>query len=775
MPARRTVHTFAAGNLRKVLGLPLAVLGEVATKVVPRSPGRWAVGSAFGVADGAAAVVAEATRRATPPAVTWLAGQAAEVAAARAAGVDAVARDSWRGWWATARAEVVLVTHGFGDVNRYAVSGAHVVQLWHGTPLKRLHLDSPAALRLPVLSGWRPARRGMAALYRRGTSRIGLLPVGSAAVVPAMSSAFALPAGRVRPLGEPRTDVLFLGSLAERAASARARLERSTGDLGNRRVVLFAPTWRDGAPDPGIPSGPQWRLIDDWCARTGSVLVVRPHPLSVGDYSHRSPHVVLHDPRENPEVIPVLQAVDVLVTDYSSTLVDFAVTGRPIVFFAPDLESYTVSRGLYRPYAEISGGSVQRTWAEVLDRIQDVSEPGPERDRAVAHSAHLTATYHQHTDGGSAGRVVDTILGRGSAAVPMASADAVPADPILLESFYGRNASCNPRALDAEIARRHPERARVWAVADEGVLVPPGATAVVIGSDAWRTVRDRARLVVTNDWIRDDWRPKRGQFVLQTWHGTPLKRLALSRRGRTLRQAAAVLKQSTRWSAMLAQSPAAARMLSRAYAVPRRRMWVEGYPRDDVVAEGAGADIRRLLGVDTARIVLYCPTWRDHRLDEAPPLDVPALAAGLGEDWTVVVRGHARTMGERAESTGDRVLDATRWPDVADLLAVADVLVTDYSSVMFDFSASGRPMVFHVPDLDRYREETRGFAWELGDRAPGPLTRTTAQCVAAVAGAQEAAATYAEAYAAWRAEFNPLDDGRASARVVSRLEALGLL
>ena len=342
--------------------------------------------------------------------------------------------------------------------------------------------------------------------------------------------------------------------------------------------------------------------------------------------------------------------------------------------------------------------------------------------------------------------------------------------------FHGRNASCNPAALDRELGRVAPGVTRYWSVVDEAVEVPPGAVPVRRGTPEWYDARDRADLLVLNDWIEDDWRPRRDQFVLQTWHGTPLKRIALGRRGRTPRLFAAVVKQSTRWSAMLAQNDFGARALRRSYAVTAP-MWTLGYPRNDVVVRGGDPALLPRLGVETPRVVLYAPTWRDDALDQPDPLDPVDLAEQLGPDWTVLVRGHARTLGLRPTVAADRVVDVSGYPDVSDLLAVADVLVTDYSSVMFDFSATGRPMVFHVADADRYEREVRGFAWDLGSRAPGPLVRTTTEVARAVARADEPAerARWSGRYARWRADFNALDDGHASERVVARLLRAGAL
>lgn len=187
---------------------------------------------------------------------------------------------------------------------------------------------------------------------------------------------------------------------------------------------------------------------------------------------------------------------------------------------------------------------------------------------------------------------------------------------VFFESFYGRNAGCNPLAIDRELARRAPGVTRYWSVVDLSVEVPPGAVAVVDGSPQWWRARGAARLLVVNDWLRRRFARRGGQVVLQTWHGTPLKRLALHRPGFDPRRAVAVLRESRRWNVLLAQNPYAAGILTRAYAFGRRPVWVEGYPRNDVLVDGDGGPVRAALGIGAAeRVLLYAPTWRDDRTE----------------------------------------------------------------------------------------------------------------------------------------------------------------
>ncbi|WP_029144478.1 CDP-glycerol glycerophosphotransferase family protein [Microbacterium luticocti] len=336
---------------------------------------------------------------------------------------------------------------------------------------------------------------------------------------------------------------------------------------------------------------------------------------------------------------------------------------------------------------------------------------------------------------------------------------------VFFESFYGRNAGDNPRAIDRELARRAPDVQRYWSVVDLSVAVPDGAIPVVEGSPQWWRARGAARLLVVNDWLRRRFERRPGQRVVQTWHGTPLKRLALHR-GFAPRRAVAVVREARRWDVLLAQNPYAEHILRRAYAFGRRPIWVEGYPRNDLLVTGDAAPVRAALGIGPhERVLLYAPTWRDDRERMVDFLDLTMLAERTGA--VVLVRGHSRTLLPGADAAGPRVIDVTGYPDAAPLMLAADALITDYSSVMFDFAVTGKPMYFHVPDLERFRGELRGFYFDLAAHAPGPLVRTDAELIAAIDAADQT--PYAHRYAAWRARFTAREDGHAAERVVNRI------
>lgn len=344
---------------------------------------------------------------------------------------------------------------------------------------------------------------------------------------------------------------------------------------------------------------------------------------------------------------------------------------------------------------------------------------------------------------------------------------------VFFESFYGRSASCNPLAIDRELARVAPSVTRYWSVVDLSVAVPEGAIPVVEGSPQWWQARGSARLLVVNDWLRRAYSRRPGQHVLQTWHGTPLKRLALHRPGFDPRRAVAVVREALRWNVLLAANPYGERIMRKAYAFLTRPVWVEGYPRNDVLTTGDGAAVRAQLGIGEGEsVLLYAPTWRDDRDLMVDFFDPAELARRTGA--VVLVRGHSRTLQAGRDAAGTRVIDVTGYPDVSRLLLAADALITDYSSVMFDFAVTAKPMYFFVPDLEHYRGELRGFYFDLEAHAPGPVVRTFDDLVSSIEDPATTAA-HAPRYDEWRRKFTAREDGRAAERVVARILGQGLV
>lgn len=405
--------SFGTGNAAKLLRLPLYAAGRIAALLIPRGD-TWVFGCGAGVGDGALALYRVAAEAGHP--VLWLARSPRDAEDARALGIRTVPRDGIRGWWATIRAGVVVVTHGLGDVNRYGSSSAFVVQLWHGIPLKRIGLDSPITAQVPPgIPGAALLRRLLTAMYRGAAQRIQVLPAASHRSRGRLESAFGLGDDRVVVTGEPRVDVLSLGSAAQRRATATTLLTRTGPVLTGQRVLLYAPTWRDGAPDPAVPTAAQWVEIVRLLETHDAILFIRSHPLGAGAYAPpwSSGRVRMLNSDLLADVTPALPRVDVLITDYSSMAYDVGLLATPVVYLAPDAEQYARERGFYGRYSDVAGDDHATDWPAALAQLDAVLSDDAVRAERSARSAELSAHMHAHRDGQNARRVYQAIRARG--------------------------------------------------------------------------------------------------------------------------------------------------------------------------------------------------------------------------------------------------------------------------------------------------------------------------------------------------------------------------
>ncbi len=349
-------------------------------------------------------------------------------------------------------------------------------------------------------------------------------------------------------------------------------------------------------------------------------------------------------------------------------------------------------------------------------------------------------------------------------------------------SFDGRY-SDNPRALYERFVQRGAHE-HVWLshpLHQHGF--PAGLSTVTAESSDAVAALESADLVVANTHLDVTWQKKSGATYLQTWHGTPLKRVhhdvLWAPPGRLPR----LDEDVARWDYLVSPNTVSTPRLRDAFRFPGP-MLETGYPRNDVLTS-AGADavrarVRASLGIAAETVaVLYAPTWRDNEyygIDGARPglaLDVDAFDAELGRDHCLLLRLHPLMTDRTPRVDRAGVRDVSHHPDAHELYLAADVLITDYSSVMFDFAVTGKPMLFFAYDLEAYRDALRGFYFDFTPIAPGPLLRTSPAVIDHLRTLDEVREAFADRYADFRRTFCQHDDGHATDRLEWLLQDAG--
>ncbi|KXZ58899.1 CDP-glycerol:poly(glycerophosphate) glycerophosphotransferase [Brevibacterium ravenspurgense] len=356
---------------------------------------------------------------------------------------------------------------------------------------------------------------------------------------------------------------------------------------------------------------------------------------------------------------------------------------------------------------------------------------------------------------------------------------------ILFESFFGKRAGDIPEPLYFELRKRLPDWKFYWSNAQDSFASPEGTETVITHSAKYIEALFTSQIIVNNCEFPSYFRKQPGQLYVQTWHGTPLKMIGadVHSAGLSPEYRAKVQRETQYWDILLAQSDFAAEKFDSAFSSAARTI-VDGYPRVDVLANPeqhreARAKTRANLGLRNDEIfVLYAPTFRDasqkagvgYHLDIG--IDFERLKQALPSNVRLGIRAHSNV--KAMELVGDEfVIDVTEFPDAQTLLAATDVLIADYSSIMFDFAATRRPMVFFAPDLEDYLENSRGMYLDYESTVPGPIVRTTAELGDALNMAiTEGLDEYKDKYDEFVANYLPHEDGHSAERIADEIVRL---
>ncbi|MEV5982751.1 CDP-glycerol:glycerophosphate glycerophosphotransferase [Streptomyces sp. NPDC052114] len=348
-------------------------------------------------------------------------------------------------------------------------------------------------------------------------------------------------------------------------------------------------------------------------------------------------------------------------------------------------------------------------------------------------------------------------------------------------AYWNRGVSCNPAAIHAKARELAPHVRGVWVVSGRNRhKVPPGVEYVVEGSRPYWQAMATATYLVNNSSFPGGFTKRPGQVYLQTHHGTPLKKMGLDQRrypagthGISFQK---VLDHTDQWDFSLSANPHSTEIWERVYPSVAYQALEAGYPRNDVYFTADDEDVARVraqLGVDDGRtVLLYAPTHRDYQKGFLPRLDLRRFAERLGPSYVVLVRAHYFYGADAGLDAHPQLVDVTGHARVEDLCLAADALVTDYSSLMFDYACLDRPIVTYAPDWQAYRL-ARGTYFDLLSGRPGETPGALATTEDELAELFRTGAWDTEGTtglrSAFRGRFCPYDDGKAAERVVRRL------
>lgn len=343
-------------------------------------------------------------------------------------------------------------------------------------------------------------------------------------------------------------------------------------------------------------------------------------------------------------------------------------------------------------------------------------------------------------------------------------------------AYWYRGYACNPAAIYETAKELAPRVRGVWVVKpDTAATMPTGVDCVVTGTPAYYRLMARAKYFVNNVNFPDNVVKRPGQVHLMTQHGTPLKKMGLDQMsypvGARNTDFRAMIKRSDRWDYLISSNPLSSEAWDRGFPCHYEMLEI-GYPRNDRLVRATAAERARLraeLGVpEGKKAILYAPTHRDYLDGYRPMFDIRRFGREIGDEYVMLLRAHYFYKHGAPAEVSAQVIDVSEWPSVEDLCIASDVLLTDYSSIMFDYAVlEDRPIVVYANDWTTY-VRTRGVNFDITAEPPGPVATTEDELIEVFRSGTAWSDPVGKARDDFRARFCPWDDGNAAERAVRR-------
>lgn len=359
---------------------------------------------------------------------------------------------------------------------------------------------------------------------------------------------------------------------------------------------------------------------------------------------------------------------------------------------------------------------------------------------------------------------------------------------VLFESFLGRNVSGNPKYIYNYLVENKMDKKYelIWILNDLDEDIPGKVKKVKRKSLKYYYYMATSGYWIFNVRQGDEIVKRKGTTYLQTWHGTPLKRLASDMFNVDMGGVTNLdeykekfFRNSRRWDYLLAQNNYSAEIFERAFNFKKEMLF--GYPANDILYTKNNEEninlIKDKLGIPKdKKVILYAPTWREDNFFKkghykmSIELELDKMQKELGQEYVVIIRAHYLIASSIniADYKGF-VYDFSQGFDIQELYLISDILITDYSSVMFDFANLKRPMIFFTYDLEKYRDSLRGFYFDFEKVAPGKIAMTTEDIVDTISNIDEVNNEYKDRYEEFYNKFCHIDNGESAKNIVERI------
>lgn len=358
-------------------------------------------------------------------------------------------------------------------------------------------------------------------------------------------------------------------------------------------------------------------------------------------------------------------------------------------------------------------------------------------------------------------------------------------DLVLLESFQGRSYSDSTKYIYEYMLEHYPNKKYVWSM-NEKREIPGNPKQVKRLSLSYYYYLAKSKYWISNSRMPNHVIKRKENIYLQTWHGTPLKRLAGDMEEvhmpgtNSVKYKRNFFNETQKWDYLVSPNAYSSEIFKRAFWFDKK-MIESGYPRNDILYtkndEEHITKIKKELGIPVEKkVILYAPTWRDDEYYEkgkykfSLKLDLDKMRDKFGDEYVIILRMHYFVASQMDVSHLEGfAYDLSSYSDIGELYLISDILITDYSSVFFDYAHLKRPILFFTYDIDKYRDSLRGFYFDMEKEVPGPLLTTSDEVLQSIKNINEISLDYKEKYEGFYEKFCSWDDGNASKKVIDEV------
>ncbi|UYG93851.1 CDP-glycerol glycerophosphotransferase family protein [Cytobacillus firmus] len=594
-------------------------------------------------------------------------------------------------------------------------------------------------------------------------------------------------------------------------------------DVELKRQILIIPTWRDWIVTEAdfleseyfqryreLVYNPELHALKEEF-NLDIVLCLHPNMQRFTSFFQDAPVKVIN--QGEVDVQHLLKESALMVTDYSSVAFDFSFLYKPVLYYQFDRNRFIGKRPSHLDLDNDLPGDIFDDPHQLISKIREYTK---NNFKASEENKRKADKFLMYRDQKSSERIytavrdfkvkknviqkiseIDILISffnrfrRSKYYFPAMKAFyylakmILPVDNrlILFESGVGKQYADSPRNIYEEIVERGLDYKKVWVINKNIRFNDPGTIKVKRLSPQYYYYLARAGFWINNQNFPTYINKRKGTTYIQTWHGTPLKKMLFdieNIQGRDETYLERVHSATKNWDYLISPSKYATNAFRSAFRYNGEMLEV-GYPRNDLFYQSGQQEladrIRKQLKLPAdKKIILYAPTFRDNetkgknKFQFSLNMDLHQLKKELGNEYILLMRMHVVISNKLSipDDLKDFVYNVSSYPDIQELYLISDLLMTDYSSVMFDFANTGKPLLFFTYDLEQYKNDIRGFYMDFEEEAPGPFLFNTDDITNAVKNIHLVKEEYKPKYSAFRDKYCPLEDGNASKRVVDR-------